>query len=383
MATGTRYSYSDTNLIPRSVSDTIFMIDWMEAPLLRLFGFGQENVRKFNLLNWPSTKAEIIEDTLSPFATTMDESGFDDSETDLTVASGTGAYFRKGDVIIVESEYMYVSSVSTDTLTVVRGYGSTTPAAHATGTAVTLATRIMPESSDPVTGHTTTTTSPYNYTQIISEAVKVSKTAQAIQQYGVEDEMNYQVAKLFVDSGRAGKLPKLLQRTFYYGKRVIRAGDLATSGSMGGFGTFVTTNVTNLASASLQRSDIHKTIRDINDAGGRATHIITGSWGIEKITAMYEGLITMSQDETRGGSKITQIMTPHGQVEVVFDWMCPAGNMYFVNKDKLGWIPLRPFNMTKISEQGDYAVTDVVGEFTFMLANEQSHGLIYGFSTTS
>lgn len=380
MATGTRYSFTDTNTKPRAISDAVFMIDWMEAPLLRLFGFGPENTSKFKVVNWPSTKVEIIEDTLSPYTTTIAEA-LDDSETGVDVASNTGAYFRQGDIVFVDSEYMIVSSVSTDTLTVVRGYGSTSAASHSSGATITLATRAMPEGSDPVTGHTTTTTSPYNYVQIISEAVQVTKTAAALTQYGIDDEMDYQVAKLFVDSGRAGKLAKFLQRTFYYGKRVQRTSSVY--GSMGGFGTFVTTNVTNLSSASLQRSDIHKTIRDINDAGGRATHIITGSWGIEKITAMYEGLITMTQDATRGGSKITQILTPHGQVEVVFDYMCPAGYMYFVNKDKLGWMPLRPFTTSKIMDQGDYWKTDVVGEFTFMLANEKSHGMIYGFSTTS
>jgi len=154
-------------------------------------------------------------------------------------------------------------------------------------------------------------------------------------------------------------------------------------GSMGGFGTFVTTNVSNLSGASLQRSDIHTKIRQIRDSGGMCTHLITGSWGLEKINAMYENLIRTGRDETRGGSEITMIKTPHGEVEVVYDWMCPAGYMYFINQEKVGWLPVRPFESGKIAEQGDYYLTDVVGEFTFALANEESHGLIYGFSTSS
>ena len=382
MPTGTRTSLSDSNLIPRAVSDVVFMIDWMEAPLLRLLGFGNENTRKFNLLNWPSTKAEIIEDTMSPFASALAESGFDDTEVDLTVTTTHGVYFRQGDIIRLESEQMLVTAVTGDVLTVVRGHGGTTAAAHADTTAIALLTRAMPEGSAPVTGHTTTTTSPYNYSQIISEAVTVTRTAQAINMYGVDDIMNYSVAKLFADGGRAGRLAQFLQRTFYYGKRVIRAASPAY-GFMGGFDTFVTTNVTPLAGAPLQRSNIHKSIRDVMDAGGKVTHLVTGSWGIEKITAMYEGMITMTQDQQRGGSKITTIMTPHGQVEVVFDWMCPAGYAYLLNKDKVGWIPLRPFTTSKIMDEGDYFTTDVVGEFTFMVSNERSHAIISGFSTTA
>lgn len=381
MATGTRTSYTDANVNMRGISDAVYMIDWTEAPLLNILGFGPDNVRKFDLVNFPSTKVEWIEDTMSPYTTTMDESGFDDSETDLTVASGTGSYFRQGDIISVENEYMLVTAVSTDTLTVVRGYGSTTAAAHTTGNTVTLLTRAMPEASDAVTGHTTTTSQPYNYSQIISEAAKASKTALAIKKYGIEDELDYQVSKLFANNGSAGKLAQFLQRTFYYGKRVLRSA--SAYGSMGGFGTFVTTNVTNLSSASLQRADIHKKIRDIRDAGGRCTHLITGSWGLEKINAMYEGVIRTTRDETRGGSEIKMVMTPHGEVEVVYDWMCPAGYMYFVNAEKCGWLPVRAFAAGKIAEQGDYFLTDVVGEYTFAIANEESHGLIYGFSTTS
>ena len=380
MATGTRTSYTDSGVNARSIADAVFMIDWTEAPLLNILGFGAENVRKFELINFPSTKIEWIEDAMSPFAAVTAED-MDDSETGMDVGTGTGSYFRQGDIVAVGSEYMLVTSVATDTLTVVRGYGSTTAATSTTGAAVTLLTRAMPEGANATTGHTTTTTQPYNYSQIISEAAQATKTAVAIKKHAIEDELDYQVGKLFANNGTAGKLAQFLQRTFYYGKRVQRAAN--AYGSMGGFGTFVTTNVSNLSGASLQRSDIHTKIRQIRDSGGMCTHLITGSWGLEKINAMYENLIRTGRDETRGGSEITMIKTPHGEVEVVYDWMCPAGYMYFINQEKVGWLPVRPFESGKIAEQGDYYLTDVVGEFTFALANEESHGLIYGFSTSS
>lgn len=380
MATGTRYSYTDSGVNMRSIADAVYMIDWTEAPLLNILGFGPENVRKFDLVNFPSTKIEWIEDTMSPYTATVNEA-LDSSETGVDVATDQGAYFRQGDIVAVDSEYMLVTSVSTDTLTVTRGYGGTTAASHNDQATMTLLTRAMPEGADATTGHTTTTSQPYNYSQIISEAAKATKTALAIKKYGVSDEMDYQVSKLFANGGQAGKLAQFLQRTFYYGKRVQRTA--SAYGAMGGFGVFVTTNVTNLSSASLQRSDIHTKIRQIRDAGGMCTHLITGSWGLEKINGMYEGSIRTTRDETRGGSEITMVKTPHGEVEIVYDWMCPAGYMYFINQEKCGWLPVRAFEAGKIAEQGDYFLTDVVGEYTFGLANEESHGLIYGFSTSS
>lgn len=380
MATGTRTSYTDSTPNARGIADAVFMIDWTEAPLLNIFGFSSKNVSKFQLVNFPSTKIEWLEDTMSPYTATVNEA-LDNSETGVDVATDQGAYFRQGDIVSVDSEYMLVTSVSGDTLTVTRGYGSTTAASHSDQATMTLLTRAMPEGADATTGHTTVTIAPYNYSQIISEAAKATKTAIAIKKYGIEDELDYQVGKLFANNGQAGKLAQFLQRTFYYGKRVLRSA--SAYGSMGGFQAFVTTNVTNLASASLQKSDIHTKIRQIRDAGGKCTHLITGSWGIEKITGMYEGMIRMTTDEDRGGSQITKVLTPHGEVEVVYDWMCPAGYAYFVDADKIGWLPVREFQMGKIAEQGDYFLTDVVGEYTLALANEESHGLIYGFSTSS
>lgn len=382
MATGTRYSYTDTGNTKRAISDVILMIDWKESPLLRLFGFGQENVRKFKMLNWPSTKAEWIEDTMSPFTDVMNDSGgIDNSTTTMTVTNG--AYFRQGDVILVESEKMLVTAVSGNDLTVVRSWGDPAAASHADGVTITILTRAMPEGASYTTGHSTTTTQPYNYTQIVSQAASVSKTELAMTRYGAEDSLDYEVAKLFADGGRAGKLAQFLARTFYYGERTQRTSSAGQYGTMGGIGVFATTNVTALAGAALQRSDIHTKIRAIRDAGGACDTIITGSWGVEKVTAMYDGYITMDQSATRGGSKITRVTTPHGEVELVYDWMCPAGYMYFVDTAKIGWLPMRPFATTKIAEQGDFYVTDVVGEYTLVVANDKSHGIISGFSTTS
>ncbi len=380
MATGTRTTLTDTLNQKRGISDAIFMIDWQKAPLLNIFGMNA--LKKFKLANWPGMKAELLEDTMSPYTTTLN-GNHDNSTTTIAVASTTGAQFRQGDIILIDTEKMLVVSVSSDNLTVAtRPYGSTSAAAHTSGATITITTRAMPEASDFVTGHTTTLTGPYNYPQIISEAVKVSKTELEILKYGIADTMDYHVAKLFADGGNAGKLAQFLQRTFYWGEKVQRSTGNAY-GSMGGFKTFVTTNVTALAGASLQKSDIHTKVRQIRDAGGDVSHVVTNSWGIEKVNTMYEGTVRTTQDTKRGGSAITMVKTPHGEFELVYDWMCPGGEMYFCNQDKIGWFPLREFDTTEIKEQGDYHVQDVVGEYCFLVANEKSHGLISGFSTTS
>jgi len=70
--------------------------------------------------------------------TTLNEA-LDDSETDVDVTSATGIAASSGDIIQVEDELMLVGTISTNTLTVTRGYGGSTAATHLNGTTVTLA----------------------------------------------------------------------------------------------------------------------------------------------------------------------------------------------------------------------------------------------------
>jgi len=382
MTTGTRTTYTDTAIIKRSIGDIINNIDWTEAPLLRKFGVNNQN--KFRLVNWPQTKYEWLEDTMSARTTTSTEIA-SAAETEIDVTDGS--IFKEGDIILVESELMYVSSVATNTLTVVRGFAGTSDVEHASGTTYKLATIARIEGSDYDTGHTTTVTNPYNYTQIFSEAVKVTGSEAAVTNYGINDTMAYHLSKLMGGSNgvgekfRAGKLPILLQQTFYHGQRAV--GTASTSRAMGGFEAFVTTNVTDLSSAKLQRSHIEDAFQTCYENGGDPDTIICGAWLRRKLTTFYEGLITTSRSETRGGSRIDTVMTDFGEMEIMYDRWCPTNRLYIVDSAKLGWVEFRPFAVYDRPSTGDYSVKEVLGEYGFVLTNETSHAYIKNASTTT
>jgi len=378
MATGTRTTYTDTTPQKRSIADMIGMIDWTEAPLLKLLGLNGES--KFRLLNFPRTKVEWLEDTMAPRSGTVNEA-LDSSETGVDVATGQGDYLKAGDVILVDSELMYVSSVATDTATVVRGFAGTTAASHSDQAAWKLATVARLEGADFTTGYTTSVTNPYNYTQIFSEAVKVTGSEQNDEKYGISDTMAYHISKLMGDGGKAGKLPILLQQAAYYGKRA--AGSSTTARAMGGIEQYVTTNVTNLSSAALTRKSIEDLMQLCYLAGGAPNTLVCNAWLRRKITSFYEGSISTDRSEERGGSKITTIVTDFGDIEVVFDRWCPTDRMYLIEPAKMGWVTYRPFDVVDRASTGDYMVKDVLGEYSFVLMNETAHGYIYGASTSS
>lgn len=68
----------------------------------------------------------------SAFQTTIAED-LDASETGVDVASGQGSNFANNDVVLVGSELMAVTNVSSDTLTVTRGANGSTAATHSNG----------------------------------------------------------------------------------------------------------------------------------------------------------------------------------------------------------------------------------------------------------
>lgn len=379
MATGTRTTYTDTNLKKIVVADAIQMIDWQEAPLLKLLG--TDNTSKFGLRE-VGTKVEWLEDTMSPRATTMNDSGgISAGDTTVTVATGTGSYFKTGDVISIESELIRVSSVSTDTLTITRGFGGTTAASHADALTMELVTHAALEGADSVTGHTTTITRPYNHSQILEEAIRVSGSEKEDPKWDDTDTMTRHLEKLMGGGGKAGKLPILLEQTFARGRRA--AGTTSTARAMGGFNEFVTTNLYALSGAVLTRTHIENAFQACFEAGGAPDTIVCPAWARRKISIFYEKYITTTRSETRGGSRITEVQTDFGDMEVAYWRWCPTDTLYIIEKAKMGWCTMRPFAVYDRASIGDYDLKSVLGEYTFCLTNEKAHAKISGFSTVA
>jgi hypothetical protein len=383
MATGQRNTYTDTTPIMRAIATTIKNIDRAEAPLLSKLGLNNES--NFQLINWPNTKVEWLEDTLSPRSGTLNEA-LDDNETGVDVQTGEGSYLKKGDVILVESELMWVASVSTDTATVTRGFAGSTAATHADDTAWEIVGMAAVEGSQYVAGHTTVVTAPYNYVQQFKEAFTISNDELINPAYGMSDKVAYHIAKLIGGGGigprtKAGKLPILLEKSFYHGGRAI--GSATAARSMGGFNTFVTTNVTNLSSAALTLKHVEDKMQSCSEAGGSPDTIVCGGWVRRKLSSFYGDSIRTTRDESTGGYSIDTVKTDFGEVEIMYDKWCPSTELYIIESGKMGWVTFRPFEVVDVSTDVDGVIKDVRGSFSFVLQNEKAHARLYGISTSA
>lgn len=105
----------------------------------------------------------------------------DTSETGVDVVDGTK--FRAGDIIQIETqtenlfEQMYVVSISTNTLTVIRGFGGTAGTACDTGTPIMIIGNVSPEDSTAQTPKAGTLVKRTNYAEIFRIGASSSNTA--------------------------------------------------------------------------------------------------------------------------------------------------------------------------------------------------------------
>src|SRR5690606_34273758 len=124
----------------------------------------------------------------------INDATYSDPEADTSFDVDHGSRFRAGDQIQVigSGEVMLVDSVSNNTLTVVRGYGGTTPEALADNQVIRILGNAALEGDDRPTTRFTNRARRQNYTQIFTAAVEVSGSQLAARQIALADELDYQ-----------------------------------------------------------------------------------------------------------------------------------------------------------------------------------------------
>lgn len=377
MAQGMQTTYVGTLPQKTVISDRIIMIEPMDMPLVAALGLNNEG--KFNFVNTPGKSYEWLEDTYSSLSTTGNDTDLTNDSTITTITVTDGSIFQPGDVIQADSEYMWVSAVSTNDLTVTRDYGGalSTQATHASDVTIYLRSRARLEGASAASSHFTQPTSGTNYSFILQKSIEISRTDTRITRYGINDLKAYEIDK------KTKELTRDLARKPYYGVR--GAGSATTPRDAGGFDTFIATNVTAAASAALTQKMVEDALQSCWDNGGNPKLLACGAWAKRKITSFYEGSVRTDRSEQLGGVTISRILTALGQeVDVLVDRYCPANKMYLLDTDYIGYITIDDLfyeDLAKTKDTGAYG--QIVGEYGFVVAHEKAHAIISGFSTTA
>ena len=187
-------------------------------------------------INW-------LEDQLRPRLSALAASATS-AATTVTVTTGQGAYFRAHDIVRVATtgEAFSVTSISTDTLTIVRGLGGVTAASAASGGDLLIVGNSAAQGATLGTRIITKKVLGYNYTQIQRDPFGFTGTEAVIETYGGPAPMHEEVKKL-VEHKRA------IEQTLFWGARSFTSNAPNSVGTCGGAVEFISSNIHNPAGA--------------------------------------------------------------------------------------------------------------------------------------
>ena len=189
-----------------------------------------------------SQKVEWLEDELLP-RLTLNTGGATNVATSITVTAGTGQYFRARDLVQVArtGETMLVTAVATDTLTVVRGYGSVVGAAINAGDDMIRVGNTAVEGATIGTLKQTKKVAQFNYCQIQRNPFGVTNTLAASRLYGGSEPEN-EAKKKMIEHKRD------IENTLFFGRRNLDTTTVpgSVAGVCGGLIDYIAGNISNI-----------------------------------------------------------------------------------------------------------------------------------------
>lgn len=321
------------------------------------------------------TKHSWMEDSLNANSATAtnDAAGtLDATETSMTVESGEGVRFRAGtifrDKATGKTEVIQVTAVTGDTLTIVRGYGSTAGEIHLIAFEIQIIAAPSQEGQDMPADETKARIKVSNYTQIFQKGINVSHTMRAVLQAGVADEYTFQVARRLMEVMRE------LDSSLILGVSSSSQGSDTVYRSMGGIVEFASQagGNTDSTSEALTLSVVNDMCKQIWDDGGYPNFILVGGKQKRAISAFDQSARRSSYDGTVAGYVVDKVISDLGFVlDVIVDPWLPDDVCIIGDLDKIKVMPLRNSSMRAedLAKTGASFKGQIYGEYTAEFRN--------------
>jgi hypothetical protein len=384
MAFTGKATYSAGTALPElaeDVSDLIGLISPYETPLLDALGDAMREAT--------GTHHEWLEDELLPNKDAVNDSTFTDPSADTDFVVDNGNRFRVGDQVQVEGseELMLVTGISTDTLTVVRGYAGTTPENLADNQVINILGNVALEGADKPGARFTNRSRCGNYTQIFTAAVEISGTDMAASQLGLADEMDYQKQE------RLRELLRDMENTVVNGGQPASnpEGSGSVRRSMKGIVQSLSTGVFHTGDSGfpsgtdLDEAKINYVLRQIwENSSGSVDLIVVGGFQKRKINAFSADSRSYGANDTTFTDMISVYESDFGVCRIVTTRWMPQDAALLLDSSRINVLPLagRSFHFKPLASGGDYECGELIGEYPVELKNEAAHGLIRDLSTS-
>ena len=377
VVTGARYGFTDASNVAIDMSDTLAMISPFDVPLLQLIGKDS--------LKTPcvAVKHEWLEDVLRPLDTaiaTVGEFSGVGAVTTSTVTAGQGTYIRAGDILLIDSELMLVSSIATDTLNIVvgnRGYGGSTAAAHLTLATIKIVGNVNVQDAGQGASRSTTKTGLFNYTQLYEDTIVVTSTAQAIKKWVEQNEMSAQLM-------RALRIAWInWERTLLYGRKVASASTVASA--MDGILVRLATNVYAKAGVTLTEEFVLQAMNDSWTQGGQIDTIVLNSFQKRQANKFLDSQRMTTRTDRVAGVIVDTYTSDFGTADIVLDRNMPTDTVLLIQKDRIGFGPLTDHALSAAPVETSTRTKDamqIIGQYTSETRNEAAHAKITGLATS-
>lgn len=377
------YSYEYQNLV-RSVVEAFDQLRVSYPTLISLVQTGPDAT---------AVKDEWLEDSLSPVASTIASFDTDGDGTGVNLVSTAG--LRVGSLLrfttaadVSRTEICQVVTVDSATdLTVLRDYGSSTGVTLVVGDKVMLVSSPIGEKTDAGDSIGQEPDMAYNMSQIYERVASISKTAQAVKKYGLENALDYQVRVKLTEIMRE------MNSNLIYGRRVTRASGVA--GSSGGVLQYLASGNIDSTGGAISSTIINNMLEAIFNDGGFSNNyvILCAENQARKISALNTAgsnpIIQKARaDQNLGGyiSSFTgDLPVQNGfQAKIVVDpnMLKDQIALLDMNNIELAWLTDRSImDEDATLPGGDYFKRRILGESSFRIKNgTKAHALATGLT---
>ena len=363
--------------LAEDVSDLVGIVSPYETPLLDHLGDAARAAA--------STYHEWLEDELLPNADAVDDSTWTDPATDTTFGVDHADRFRVGDQVQADGnhEVMFVTVVDTGggTITVVRGYGGSTPEDLANDQVLRIMGNAALEGDDAPAARFTNRVRKGNWTQIFTAAVRVSGSDLAVRKLAVSDELDYQKQE------RLRELLRDLESTVVNGvaPSANPQGSSTVRRTMRGVIPSLASNIFSPgvdgfpSDAALTEAQLNLALRRVWErASSRIDTIVVNGYQKRRINSFITASRGYASTDVAYRDMVSIYESDFGVCRVVLCRSVPADTVLLLDSSRVGVPPLsgRSFHYKPLASTGDFETGEVIGEYTVELRNEAAHGVI-------
>lgn len=314
------------------------------------------------------TKFEWQNDYLNSDIVTA-STNYNTGATSIVLNSGEGDRVTEFALIQNGEEVMQVTTVSGDTITVTRGFDSTTPEAIVEDAEMKVISRPRPQGQDVLRkNEINDRQTSFNYSQIFERYAAVSRTQQAVRTYGVSDELDYQV------NLRLEELLREANNSLIYGRKYVGSASApATSGGLFAFAQEAGSFEKDFGGGEVSAKGLNDAVEAVFTRGGAVNTILCSPNVARQITKLGGDTIRTERTDTTAGYQILSFVSdlPGGAISrVVVDLNMPKNRALLLDIDRIKKRDLTPiYDADATLPGGDYFSRVIRGEFGWEIKN--------------